>query len=86
MEHPSELGLWKHEYSFSYALYWRAKCYIDKRIDGVNEVHIAGMPRSVASELTIGDFEPGRVFEGKLASKRVPGGVCLVPRPYELKV
>ena len=86
VEHPSELGLWKHEYSFTYGLYWRAKCYIDKRIDGVNEVHIAGMPRSVASELSIGDFEPGRIFEGKLASKRVPGGVCLLPRPYELKV
>lgn len=84
-EHPAgldidkgKLGAWAHEYDFSEALFVRAKTYIERKIDGEHETHIAGLPVKVAEKLTMETLIPGTKFMGKLVPKRVPGGIVLV--------
>lgn len=81
---PDALGAWKFEGQFDAALYVRPKCYAERRADGTYDVHVAGLPRSVASTLTFADFTEGRLFDGKLTPKSVPGGVVLMPIEWRL--
>ena len=74
---PKALGAWKFEYAFSRALFIRAKTYIEHKVDGEHETHVAGLPVQIAERLTIEDFIGGRTFAGKLNPKRVPGGIVL---------
>ena len=74
---PHKLGAWKFEYAFEEALFVRAKTYIELKVDGTHETHIAGLPVSVAETLTLDNFVPGRRLEGKLQPVRVPGGIVL---------
>lgn len=82
---PVELGAWKHEGNFTKSVYIRAKQYAEE-IDGKLDVHIAGMPRSVASTLTLDDMLTGGQWGGKLIPTRVPGGVVLKDTTFTLKV
>ena len=82
---PVELGAWKHEGNFTKSVYIRAKQYAEE-IDGKLDVHIAGMPRSVASTLTLDDMLTGGQWGGKLIPTRVPGGVILKDTTFTLKV
>lgn len=82
---PVELGAWKHESTFTEAVYIRAKQYAE-RIDGRLDVHIAGMPRNIAETLTMEDMLKGGRWDGKLIPARVPGGVVLRNTSFTLKV
>ena len=84
--HPSNLGAWKREYAFSSALYIRAKQYLELKEDGEYEVHIAGLPRQIAQEVTFADVESTRTFHGKLVPRRVPGGIILEDTDFTLTV
>lgn len=74
--HPTELGYWKHEYDFIDGIFVRAKAYTELTKDGY-KTHIAGMPESIAETITFESYRDGATFEGKLAPKRVPGGIVL---------
>lgn len=82
---PVELGAWKHEGNFTQAVYIRAKQYAEE-IDGKLDVHIAGMPRSVAATLTLNDMLTGGKWCGKLIPVRVPGGTVLKDTTFTLKI
>ena len=82
--HPTRLGAWKHEDSFTEALFIRAKQYLEK-IDGHFSVHIAGMPKHVAKTLTFDTACDGATFGGKLVPVRVPGGMILRGTTFTIK-
>lgn len=84
--HPSRLGAWKHEYDFTEAFYLRAKAYAERTTEGEMVVRIAGLPVSVSKLITFDQIYDGNVIHGKLVPRNVPGGVVLVPSPYELKM
>lgn len=87
----SKLGMWKHEHNFDYAMFWRAKTYMERKPGKLStdsptyETHIAGLPVHIQNELRFADFEPGKVFHGKLLPKHVPGGIVLTDETYSLK-
>ena len=80
-----ELGAWKHESTFTKAVYIRAKQYAEE-INGCLDVHIAGMPHNVASMLTLDDMLHGGTWHGKLIPVRVPGGTILKDTTFTLKI
>lgn len=80
-----ELGAWKHEATFTRAVYVRAKQYAEE-IDGKLDVHIAGLPRNIAGQLTFEDMLRGGQWDGKLIPTRVPGGTVLRNTTFTLKV
>ena len=83
--HPTALGAWKHESSFTEGLYLRAKAYGEHLIDGSFSIHIAGLPTRIADDLTLDDLTMGRIFTGKLVPHNVPGGVVLREVDFTLK-
>lgn len=84
--HPSKLGAWKYENSFDEAIYVRAKCYCERLPDGSHATHVAGLPESVASRVTLDDIQDGAVWRGKLAPKRVRGGIVLEDVGFTLNI
>lgn len=83
--HPTKLGYWDHECTFSDSKFLRAKTYM-KTIDGEIEIKCAGMPMNVKE--TVGgydDFEIGSEYFGKLKPHKYPGGVILEPGPYKIR-
>ena len=48
------------------------------------ETHIAGLPASIASQVTFDDFWDGHEFFGKLVPRAVPGGVVLQKTSWKL--
>ena len=92
---PTALGAWKFEGAFDAGLYVRAKCYTEyteactchqtphARACGY-ETHIAGLPGSIASQVTFDDFWDGHEFFGKLVPRAVPGGVVLQKTSWKL--
>lgn len=83
---PHALGAWKYEYSYDNAMFIRAKAYIERKPDGDYVTHIAGLPETIAHALTFDDIIGGRVFQGKLTPKRVPGGIVLENTGYTLNL
>lgn len=83
--HASALGKWKHEYNFVRARYHRAKSYVDQFEDGTCEVHIAGLPRSAADQVTPDTLLTGASFTGKLAPSPKPGGIVLRDTTFTIK-
>lgn len=81
--HPTRLGAWKNEGTFTDSKYIRAKTYMET-VDGVAKVTCAGMPDNVKAQVTYDNFCTGSVFDGKLMPKRCPGGVVLVPRTFTI--
>lgn len=84
--HPNKLGAWKREYAFTNALYIRAKQYIELKDSGEYEVHIAGLPRTIAGKVTFKDVAETTEFHGKLVPRRVPGGIVLEDTTFTLTV
>lgn len=83
---PLKLGAWKHEYSFTRALYARPKAYSELKTNGEWETRIAGLPRHISASLTADDLKEGAVWSGKLIPKIVPGGVILRETDFTLKL
>ena len=94
---PVRLGAWKLEGQFDSAFFVRAKAYTEHssectcgRQDGGHDrgcgfhTHIAGLPASVADSVEFDDLYDGKVFDGKLLPKRVPGGIVLSDVKYTL--
>lgn len=79
-----ELGKWKLESRFTRAKFLGPKCYIEE-IDGKLNVRVAGMPARCHSGVTFDNFEIGAVYQGKLYTKRVPGGIVLVEGDIEIR-
>ena len=84
--HPTDLGAWKHEATFTRATYVRAKQYAEELDDGSTSVHIAGLPASIADQLCVDDLLRTREFRGKLIPRAVPGGTVLEDTTFTLKV
>lgn len=84
--HETRLGAWKHESSFTDAVFCRAKQYCELSPEGELDVKVAGMPREMKSYVRMDDFITGRRFDdGKLRPTHVRGGVRLVPTGFDLK-
>jgi hypothetical protein len=91
--HPSKLGAWKYEGSFTEAIYVRAKCYcehmsINAKGETVDKfaTHVAGLPESIAEKVTLDDMQHGTVWSGKLAPQRVRGGIVLSSVDFTLNI
>lgn len=82
--HPTRLGAWKHEGTFTDSKFIRAKTYMETTDEGT-KVTCAGMPDNVKAKVTYNNFTSGSTFEGKLMPKRVPGGVVLVETTFTIK-
>lgn len=82
--HPTRLGAWKHEGSFTDSKYIRAKTYMET-IDGVDKITCAGMPDNVKAHVTYDNFHSGSTFTGKLMPRRCVGGVVLVDTTFTIK-
>ena len=82
--HPTKLGCWKHEATFTRAKYIRQKTYIEE-IDGKLEITCAGMPKQCYKNVTWENFKENSVFEGKLIPKHVQGGIVLDETTFTLK-
>ena len=91
---PTDLGAWKHESTWQYAKFIRAKTYIEE-IDGKLDVKCAGMPDNVKELITKKNFKVGftvladdakiDVKYKKLMHKRCVGGAVLVPTDFTIK-
>lgn len=84
--HPTKLGAWDHEATFTRAKYLRAKTYLDE-IDGKLKLTCAGysQPESGHGIERFEDFYVGRVLKGKKLPRRVPGGVVLEDVDFEIR-
>lgn len=82
--HNSRLGAWKIESEFERSFFIRPKAYLEQAYDGRFNVHIAGLPATVASQLTFDDVHDGAEFTGKLLPKHVAGGIVLTEIGYKL--
>lgn len=94
--HPTRLGAWKHEYAFSEGIYLRQKAYMDVTTEGEKVARVSGLPRHISQLCEFDHFINGHVFDGvmddgtfnekfcKLRPKRIPGGISLVPTPFNL--
>lgn len=82
--HPTRLGAWKHEGTFTDSLYIRAKTYLET-IDDRLIVTCAGMPDNVKELVTYENFHSGSTFEGKLMPKRYKGGIILQETTFTIK-
>lgn len=74
-----KLGAWKHECDFTEAKFLRQKCYMEHEVGkDAPTVHVSGMPKSCHKDVTLDNFEIGATYDGKLYTRRVPGGIVLV--------
>lgn len=80
------LGAWKHESTFEQAKFLRAKCYIEKEKGSEKlTVHVSGLPLKCHSQVTVENFGFGAIYEGKLYTHRVPGGIVLMEDVMEIR-
>lgn len=79
-----KLGAWKHESTFTRARFLRAKSYIEE-IDGKLHITCAGLPDKCHRFVTWENFYSGTRYSGKLAMKRVKGGIVLMNTDFTLK-
>lgn len=82
--HPTKLGAWKHEGTFTDSKYIRAKTYMET-IDGIDHVTCAGMPDNVKESVTYENFSSGSSFGGKLMPRRYKGGIVLEETTFTIK-
>ena len=81
-----ELGKWKHESTFEEAKFLRAKCYVEKEVGEKDlTVHVSGMPARCHNQVTVDNFDFGSVYNGKLYTKRVKGGIVLIEDTIEIR-
>ena len=79
-----KLGAWKHEGTWNYAKFIRAKTYMEQFGDEL-DVKCAGMPQNLKEKVTKENFKVGLTLPGKKIPKRVPGGVILVETDFTIK-
>ena len=84
--HPTHLGKWDDDGTFTRARFLGAKCYIEDFIKEGLKVVCAGMTREQHKQVTYENFKEGLVVSGKLAPRVVKGGVVLVNVNYQVKV
>lgn len=90
--HPTKLGAWKKEFVFSRGKYLHSKCYIELGHDPEKDeedklkITVAGMPPGCYSQVNFDTFKYGQEFSGKLVTKRVSGGIVLLPTTYKIKI
>lgn len=84
--HPTALGAWDHEKTFTRARFIRAKTYIEEEEGGKLSVTCAGMPDNVKELVTWDNFHAGQTYPGKLLPKRVRGGIVLDPVDFTIKL
>lgn len=82
--HPTHLGAWKDEGTFTDSFFIRAKTYM-KTVEGKDKVTCAGMPDNVKALVNYDNFKPGSTFPGKLMPRRYPGGIILEPTTFTIK-
>ncbi len=82
--HPSKLGAWKNEGTFTDSKYIRAKTYMETTEEGT-KVTCAGMPDNIKAKVTYENFCTGSTFDGKLMPRRFPGGVVLMETTFTIK-
>lgn len=83
---PVRLGAWDHESTFDKAKFLAQKCYVEHEV-GADEltVHVAGMPTTCHSQVTVENFNFGTRYSGKLYQKRVPGGIVFEEGDMEVR-
>jgi hypothetical protein len=100
--HPTEFNNWKWEYNFINAMFVRAKCYMEQVEINNNHYDcddpetcpfkhnfrtaIAGLNTVIAATLDFDAFYHGNVIPGKLASKRISGGVTLSETTFTINM
>lgn len=82
--HPTKLGCWKDEGTFTDSKWIRAKTYMTTTEDGTS-VTCAGMPDNIKAQVTYENFCSGSTFNGKLVPKRYKGGVILTETTFTIK-
>lgn len=82
--HPTKLGAWKHEGTFTDSYFIRPKTYLET-IDGVLKVTCAGMPDNLKEQVNYDNFTSGSTFDGKLMPRRFKGGIVLTPTTFTIK-
>lgn len=83
--HPTRLGAWDHEATWTDSVFVRAKTYCELLTDGKLKVTCAGMPDNVKQHVTLDNFQSGATFGGKLMPKRYKGGIVLEPTTFTIK-
>lgn len=91
--HPTRLGAWKYEGAFTEAIYVRAKCYCEHMCEDEHgnpvdyySTHVAGLPESIAEQVTLDDMVDGKRWSGKLSPQRVKGGIVLQGVEFTLNI
>lgn len=82
--HPTELGAWKKESTWTAAKFLRQKTYAEF-IDGKWEIKGCGMNDEVKANIKdINDFKINAEFSGKKTSKQVKGGIVLRETTFKI--
>lgn len=82
--HPTHLGAWAHEATFTDSIFVRPKTYCEL-IDGKLKVTCAGMPDNVKEQVTLDNFHSGAAFGGKLMPRSYKGGIVLESTTFTIK-
>lgn len=87
--HPSKLGAWKLEDTFTRARFLHAKCYLEEIMGKDGDTHlkatIAGLPDNCRTQVSFDNFHNGAVYTGKLKQRSVTGGVILDEIDFTIK-
>jgi hypothetical protein len=90
----TDLGLWKHEFTFTRGRYLRQKTYMEYGREPKEEkqgkpeywkITVAGMPDECKNYVTWDNFKIGSSYPGKLQKKHVTGGIILEEQPFTIK-
>jgi hypothetical protein len=82
--HPSKMGAWKLESTFTDCKFLRSKSYMET-IDGEVKIKCAGMPDIVKKQVDYSNFETGTSYGGKLRPHRYKGGIVLENSNFTIK-
>lgn len=86
----TEIGKWKHEFTFKKARFLRAKAYIEYGREPGDEkdkwkIVCAGMPARCHPHVKWNNFKLGSAYPGQLKTKHVKGGIVLLDGDFTLK-
>lgn len=84
--HPTFLGKWDIEKQYKEFKAIGSKKYMLTTNDGEIICKCAGLPKEAREIVTYNTFYLGASFDGKKASKHVPGGTLIVPTDFKLKI
>lgn len=85
------LGAWKHEFTFSKAVFLRQKTYMEKgrepheTCEEYTKITCAGMPKTCYEHVSFDNFKLGSKYGGKLQRTRVQGGIVLKSIDFTIK-